>query len=143
MVEQYLLKIGMHCGTVKNFNSSILDDVRRNDYQHWYFLTPLKSKDNGHGLKEVTINMAYPFLAERNDISEEEVIKRLKALEFQTELLKVLRKNVIVSSHTISVIPFWGNEKGAERNERQDFGQTRVHLINASLIVLYRDNYFN
>lgn len=145
MIENFLLQIGMHCGTVKNFNSSILEDVRRNDFQHWYFLTPIKCTDKANGLKECTVQMAYPFLCANNEISEEAAIQRISDLvpEYEAELLKVLRQKVIAPSYTFSVIPFWANEKASERNERKDFAQTRVHIISGSVTIRFRENWFN
>lgn len=145
MVENYLLQIGMKCGTVKKFNNTILMDMENNDCQHWYFLTPIKIFDKGNGLKECTIQMAYPFLNEENDISEQAVIERLSPLMdgYQTDLLKILRKMLIIPSFTFSVIPFWANEKTAERNELKDFGSNRIHIINAVLTVKYRESWFN
>jgi hypothetical protein len=144
MIEQFLINIGMRCGTVKNFNNSVMEDVRVKDFQHWYFATPFKVTDSGSGLKECTINMAYPFLAANGEISEQAAIERISPLvpEYEAELLKVLRSKVIVSSFTLSVIPFWANEKG-ERNDRKDFATTRIHIINASLVIRYRERWFN
>ena len=144
MVENYLLQIGMRCGTVKNFNNSILRDMENNDGQHWYFLTPIKAFDKGNGLKECTVNMAYPFLNEETDTSEQIVIERLSPLMdgHQTDLLKILRKMLIVPSFTFSVVPFWANEKTSERNELKDFGSNRIHIINASIKILYRETWF-
>ena len=144
MIENYLLKIGMRCGTVKNFNNTVSDDIRRKDGQHWYFLTPIKISDKGTGLKECTVNMAYPFLSEQADLTEQDVIKRLspKIKEYEESLLNTLRKMVIVPSFTFSVIPFWANEKG-ERLERKDSGNNRIHIINASLTIKYREHWFN
>ena len=144
MVENYLLQIGMRCGTVKKFNNTILTDMENNDGQHWYFLTPVKSFDKGNGLKECTIQIAYPFLNEETDTSEQIVIERLSPLmdDYQTDLIKILRKMLIVPSFTFSVIPFWANEKTSERNELKDFGNNRIHIINASIKILYRETWF-
>jgi len=144
MLEQFLIEIGMKCGTVKNFNNAVMEDVRRSDFQHWYFATPFKTTDSGNGLKECTVNMAYPFLAVNGEISEQSAIKRISHLvpDFEAELLKALRVKVIVASHILSIIPFWANEKG-ERNDRKDFAQTRIHIINASLTIRYRESYFD
>jgi len=143
MVENFLLSIGMRCGTVKNFNNVIMEDLRMKDDQHWYFLTPIKSTDKATGLKECTVNLAYPFIAENTDISEQVVIERLSPLlsDYERDLLKILRKVVIVPSFTLSVIPFWANEKG-ERTERKDFGQGRIHIISANLTIRYRETWF-
>ncbi len=146
MVENYLLQIGMKCGTVKNFNSSIQDDLRLGSGKHWYFLTPIKATEKGTGLKEATISMAFPFVAERGDVSEQVVIERLSKImpEYETELLTALRKDrrLIVPSYTFTIIPFWANEKASERNERKDFA-TRIHIINAAIVVKYREYKLN
>ena len=144
MIEKFLLNIGMRCGTVKNFNSVVLEDVRLKDDQHWYFLTPIKSTDKASGLKECTVNLAFPFMSEKYDISEQVVIERISALmpSYESDLLAILRKVVIVPSFTFSVVPFWAYEKGTERTERKDFGQIRIHIINASLTIRYRESWF-
>lgn len=143
MIERFLLDIGMHCGTVKNFSVAIAEDVRKKNFQHWYFLTPVKLSDSGNGLKECTVQMAFPFLAENGEITEEAAIKRLTDLipDYERELLKALRKMVIVPSHTISVIPFWANEQG-QRNDRKDFAAFRIHIINASVTIKFRETWF-
>lgn len=134
----------MRCGSVKNFNASILEDMRLSKSQHWYFATPFKVAEKSGGLKECTVNMALPFIAERGDITEQSVIEKLSPIvpELEKELLKVLRKKLIVPAHTIAVIPFWANEKGSERVERKDFGTVRIHIINVSATILYRDSWF-
>ena len=150
MIENYLIQIGFNCGTVKNFNNEILEDQRKKDSNHWYFLTPIKSTDSGNGLKEAKINMAYPFeVFEKTDVSEKEVIKRLSVnlKEYETELLKRLRQDrrliVPPSMFTISFIPFWANEKSSERMNRVDFGSNRIHIINVSLTIRYREEWLN
>jgi hypothetical protein len=80
MIEKFLLDIGMRCGTVKNFSIAIADDLRKGDGQHWYFLTPIKVTDGGNGLKTCTVNLAYPFISERGDITEQDVFNRLYSL---------------------------------------------------------------
>lgn len=145
MLENFLLQIGMKCGTVKNFNSTIANDMRLNAKQHWYFLTPIKTKESGSLLKVATIQIAFPFLAIKEDISEADVIKRLTPLvpEYQNSLIANLRKMLIVPECTFSIIPFWANEKGTERNERKDFGNSTIHIINAQVTVKYRASWFN
>jgi len=142
MLEGYLLKIGMKCGTVKNFSVVISDDMRRKDGQHWYFLTPVKISDKGNGLKECTVNIAFPFISIQGDISEQAVIERISPLlsGYEVELLKILRKTVIVPSFKFSVIPFWANESG-QRNERKDFSENRIHIISANIIINYREHW--
>jgi hypothetical protein len=147
MVEKYLLDIGMRCGSVKNFNASILEDMRLSKSQHWYFATPFKVTDKGGGLKECTVNMAYPFLAVNGEISEQEAIKRISPLipEYEAALLKALRKGcsrLIVIPSQFYPVALWANEKGAERVDRKDFGAVRIHIISASLTIRYRDSWF-
>ena len=142
MIENYLIQIGMRGGSVKNFGLAIVEDSKKFDNQHWYFLTPIKVKDNGNGLKEATINLAYPFEVERDDVSEVEVLERLSGymIDYETELLKQLRKILIVPSLTLSVVPFWANEKG-ERVERKNFAQAAVHILSATATVKYREHW--
>jgi hypothetical protein len=143
MIEKFLLDIGMRCGTVKNFSVAIADDLRKGDGQHWYFLTPIKVTDGGNGLKTCTVNLAYPFISERGDVTEQDVFNRLYSLStpYQIELINQLRKNVIVPSFTFSIVPFWANDKG-ERTERKDFGGARIHILNAVVNVNYRLDWF-
>lgn len=134
----------MRCGTVKNFNNVIIDDMRKNDGQHWYFLTPIKISEKTAQMKEATIQIAFPFIATNSDISEQIVIERLAPLmpRFENALLKKIRKTLLVPSFTFSNITFWANEKG-ERDSRKDFGQTRIHILNAQIVVKYRYSWFN
>lgn len=144
MVESYLLAIGMRCGTVKNFSNTIVEDMRTNSKQHWYFLTPIKSVDKGSLLKEATIQFAFPFVAIPTDISERDVLKRLEKIigGYEHSLLIQLKKMLLVQSVTFSIIPFWANEKG-ERIERKNLGQSSIHILNAQITVRYRDSWFD
>ena len=144
MIENYLIKLGMRCGTVKNFNNEVLDDVRRKDYQHWYFKTPIKSVERGGQLKEAVLDLAFPFLAERNDLTEKDVLSRLNdcSITMQADLIAELRKRIIVPQFTFILIPFWANEKASERNELKDFGNNRIHILNAQLTVQFREHWF-
>lgn len=144
MIANYLIALGMRCGTVKNFNTAVLDDARKKDYQHWYFKTPIKATEKGGELKECVLDLAFPFIATKDDYSERDVIQRLtptmKAM--QEELVFELRKRVIVTQFTFTIIPFWANEKTAERIERKDFANIRLHILNAQLTVQYREHWF-
>jgi len=144
MIEKLLIGLGIKCGTVKNFNTAILEAARQNKLQSWYFLTPIKNKDNGSGYMEATINFAYPILSNIQDIDEASVLKRISIFDgdLKMELLNTLKKYVNVPTSTFSIIPFWANEKG-ERIERKDFGNIRVHIINGILTVKYRESWFN
>jgi hypothetical protein len=145
MIEDILLKMGLKCGTVKNFSSTISEDIRKGDKQHWYFLTPLKTTETTSRLKEVTIKMAFPFLANREDISEAIVYKRLTPFlaTYEKELLLHLRKKFkIVIVNEFYPIAFWANEKG-ERTDRKILGVESVHIIQASLTIKYRESSIN
>lgn len=135
----------MKCGTVKNFSAMIENDMRQNSKQHWYFLTPIKISEKNGLIKEATVQMAFPFIATKDDISEASVLKRLtpKVAAYQDSLILNLRRMLIVppSSVVFSIIPFWANEKG-ERTERKDLGKSRVHIINAQITVKYREHWF-
>lgn len=141
MLENYLISIGLRCGTVKNFNTTILTDSRRKDNQHWYFLTPIKASDKGGELKEAVVTMAFPFVAQSTDTSDAEVIKRISPLIYSMKnaLLCRLRKTVIVPTEEFKVIPFWANDGSGERNDRKDFAQNKVHIIQAKITINYRD----
>lgn len=150
MIEDYLIKIGFNCGTIKNLNNEILEAQKQRIYQSWYFLTPIKSTDTGNGLKEAKISMAYPFMVdEKLDTSEKKVIERLSLdlLAYETDLLKRLRQDrrliVPPAMFTISFVPFWANEKTAERMNRVDFGSNKIHAIIASLTIKYRESWIN
>jgi hypothetical protein len=144
MIEDLLIGLGLKCGTVKNFNTIIMDASRQNQLQMWYFLTPIKGKDNGSGYMEATINLAFPILAVQGDINEISALSRISEIEktVKPELINLLKKWMNVPSSTFSIIPFWSNEKG-ERNELKDFGNVRIHIINAVLTVKYRETWFN
>jgi hypothetical protein len=131
----------MRCGTVRNFNASILKDAKRGDFNHWYFKTPVKSTDKGGHLREATIDLAFPFIAKKEDDLEAEIIERLTPImiEMQDELLATLNRTILTPNFNFSIIPFWANEKGSERNERKDFANTRVHIINAVITVNFRN----
>lgn len=143
MIEKFLLDIGMNCGTVKNFSTAISEDVRKNDFQHWYFLTPIKVSDKGNGLKECGVQMAFPFLATNGEIEERQAIERITPMlpDYERELLNRLRQMVIVPNYTISIFPFWANEKG-ERVERKNFAGQMIHIINASVTIRFRESWF-
>lgn len=143
MLENYLIQIGLRCGTVKNFNTTIVNDMRKKDVQHWYFLTPIKAGDKGGLLKEAVVTMALPFLAHNGETTEADVLKRISPLveNVKNTLLCKLRKTVIVPTFEFSIKPFWANETGNERTDRKDFAQTRVHIIQAKLTINYRDNW--
>lgn len=141
MIEDILLKMGLKCGTVKNFSNTISDDIRKGDQQHWYFLTPIKTTETTSQLKECTVKMAFPFLANREDLSEALVYKRLTPFlaTYEKELLKQLRKTFkIVTVTEFYPIAFWANEKG-ERSDRKVLGVESVHIFQASVTIKYRD----
>lgn len=141
MIENILLKMGLKCGTVKNFSNTISDDVRKAERQHWYFLTPIKTTETPSQLKEATIKLAFPFLANRDDLTEAVVYKRLTPFlaTYENELLTQLRKQFkIVTVTEFYPIAFWANEKG-ERSDRKVLGVESVHIFSASVTIKYRD----
>jgi hypothetical protein len=141
MLENYLVQIGMKCGTVKNFNSVILADIDK-DEQSWYFKTPIQTSDDGSGLKTATVKIAYPFIAGPNDTAEDEVIERLSAWmqSYEASIIRILRRRLIVPTFKWAVIPFWSNSQ-TERTERTNFGNTKVHIISAEFTVKYRSHW--
>lgn len=148
MIEKLLIDAGFGCGTVKNFNAVILDAQRTNDSQRWYFLTPLKVKDNGSGYKEVSINFAFPIVAELDDIEEKAVLSRLANYESEcrSDLLKFLRKyfkgtriSILAKDH--SLIAFWSTN-AVERLKLTDFANNRIHLLNLTVTLKYRETWF-
>ncbi len=144
MIETFLLNSGLKCGSLKNFNTQILEDARRGFANHWYFLTPLKAVDKGgNGFKEVVINFAYPINAIQTDLSEEDAISRISELKdsYEIELIKFLQRTVQVPSYEFKVIPFWSNDK-APRAERTDFANVKIHILNAVLTIRYRETWF-
>ena len=143
MIEKLLIDAGFGCGTVKNFNAVILDAQRTNDSQRWYFLTPLKVKDNGSGYKEVSVNFAFPIVASLDDIEEKAVLSRLANYEseYGNDLLKFLRKYFNVLNPTYSVIPFWSTN-AVERLKLTDFANNRIHLLNLTVTLKYRETWF-
>lgn len=143
MIEKLLIDAGFGCGSVKNFNAVILDAQRTNDSQRWYFLTPLKVKDNGSGYKEVSVNFAFPIVASLDDAEEKAVLSRLANYEseYGNDLLKFLRKYFNVLSPTYSVIPFWSTN-AVERLKLTDFANNRIHLLNLTVTLKYRETWF-
>lgn len=143
MIEKLLIDAGFGCGTVKNFNAVILDAQRTDSSQRWYFLTPLKVKDNGSGYKEVSVNFAFPIVASLDDIEEKSVLSRLANYEseYGNDLLKFLRKYFNVLSPTYSVIPFWSTT-AVERLKLTDFANNRIHLLNLTVTLKYRESWF-
>lgn len=143
MIEKLLIDAGFGCGTVKNFNAVILDAQRTNDSQRWYFLTPLKVKDNGSGYKEVSINFAFPIVAALDDIEEKAVLSRLANYEseYGNYLLNFLRKYFNVLAPTYSIIPFWSTT-AVERLKLTDFANNRIHLLNLTVTLKYRETWF-
>ena len=144
MIEKFLIDSGCKCGTKKNFDTQITDDVRTNSFQHWYFLTPLKVSDKGGQLKEVTVNFAYPFLSEKEDISEQDVLSRLSLIksEYEDGLVNFIKKWFIIQNFTFSIIAFYGGGK-EERTELTNFGNNQIHLLNAVITFRYRENWLN
>lgn len=144
MIEKILTDIGLKCGTVKNLNTVILEALRIGDSQSWYFLTPLKVKDNGSGLKEVTFNLVFPILSVQDDISEQAALSRISLFEssYEESLIKFLSKYFLIPSFTFAVVPFWSKDSN-ERTERKDFANSKVHLISGNITLKYRENWFN
>lgn len=143
MIENFLIRSGFGCGTVKNFNTEIIKNMKLKNTDKWYFKTPLKI--SGVGLKTVTIDMAFPFQPEKDEMEEKEAITRLSPdLQcYEDSLIFFFRKNnLIVSDASFSFIPFWANESGT-RNERKDFAQLRIHILNAVVTLKYRETWFN
>lgn len=140
MIESYLIESGLGCGTVKNFQTEILKNVKLGITDRWYFKTPIKVSSSG--LKTAVIDFAFPFLAKQTDIDEKTVLSRLEILreDHENDLLRFLRTHKFIvppDNANFSIIPFWAAEKG-ERNERKDFQGIRVHILNAVLTVKYR-----
>jgi len=144
MIEQLLINSGLKCGSLKNFNTQILEDQRRATSNHWYFLTPIKVKDNGSGYKEATINFGFPLNVAKDEVDESKALLRISEIktDYEKDLIKFLRTLFQVPSYEFSVHIFWANEKG-ERTERKDIGNVRIHLLNGRVTVKYRDSWFN
>jgi hypothetical protein len=144
MIEDLLIGLGLNCGTSKNFNTKIVEAVRRDALQMWYFKTPIRNKDNSSGYMEAQINLFFPVLAVASDISESVAITRLSDIqkEVTPQLIAMLKKFVNIPAATHTVVPFWSNNLN-ERDERKDFANVRVHLIHLSLTVKYRESWFN
>jgi len=144
MIEKFLIDSGLKCGTLKNFNTQILEDARRGNSNHWYFLTPLKVVDKGgNGYKEVVINLAFPINAIQFDLTEQDAINRISEVKdsYENELIKFLQRTVQIPSYDFKVIPFWSNDK-APRTERTDFANVKIHILNAVLTIRYRESWF-
>ncbi len=141
MIEKYLINAGLGCGSVKNFNNEILKNVKLGISDRWYFKTPIKV--SGTGLRTAVVDLAFPFIAKMDDVDEKTVIDRIELTRksYEDDLLRFLRSlKFIVPPDTanFSVIPFWATE-GGQRNDRKDFGQLRIHILNANITVKYRN----
>lgn len=144
MIENFLIKIGMGCGTTANFSTVISERMRIGDGQRWYFRTPVKV--SGSGLKSAVLDMAYPFLAIATDINEKTAIERIELVRknYEDDLLLMLRSYKFIvptDSANFYVIPNWVKDANP-RDSRRDFVQ-RIHIINASITVKYRESWFN
>lgn len=145
MIEKYLIDLGLGCGTVKNFNNVVVENMRNKIAPRWYFKTPVKI--SGSGLKSAVVNLAYPFHAMPTEVDESTAMVRLEAVRknYEDDLLFILRKHKLIvppDSANFIVIPFWATETG-ERNERKDFAQLRIHIISATITIKYRESWFN
>lgn len=146
MIEDYLIKSGVKCGTRSNFKDEVLKSMRLFLGSRWYFRTPVKI--SGAGLKTASLDMAFPFIAKKDDAmtNEAAVISRLEVdrLAFEQDLVQQLRKGkFIVPPDTVSttIIPFWAGDAGY-RDELEDFDGLRIHIFNTALTVKYRDSWF-
>ena len=142
-MEEFLLAIGMQCGSVKNFSNLIIENMRTNAKQSWYFLTPIKSTGKVGGLKEATVSLAFPILTNRDDISEAAAYRRLTPMlkSHEAELLKALRQRVIAQTVEFFPITFWANSDG-QRTDRKNLSGAMVHILSAKIKITYRDSYF-
>jgi len=143
MIENYLIEAGLGCGTKNNFKDEVLKSMKLHLESRWYFRTPVKV--SGNGLKTATLDMAFPFLALRNDTKDNEglVLSRLELTrkEYEDDLIYFLRKNKFIvppDSANFSIIPFWAGEAGY-REELEDFNGIRIHILNAVVTVKYRN----
>lgn len=128
MIESYLIECGLGCGTVKNFNTEILKNVKLGISDRWYFKTPMKVSSNG--LKSAVLDLAFPFLAKQTDVDEKTVLTRLEILrkDYENDLIHFLRKHKFIvppDSANFSIIPFWATET-SPRNDRKDFAQIKI-----------------
>jgi hypothetical protein len=141
MIESFLIESGLGCGTVKNFSTEILKNVKLGVTDRWYFKTPIKVSSNG--LRTAVVDMAFPFLAKQTDVDEKTVLSRLELLrkDYEDDLLYFLRSHKFIvppDTANFSIIPFWATETGP-RNDRKDFAGIRVHILNAVITVKYRN----
>lgn len=141
MIESFLIESGLGCGTVKNFSTEILKNVKLGVTDRWYFKTPIKV--SGNGLKTAVIDMAFPFIANQGDVDEKSALSRLEMVRkgYEDDLLHFLRKNKFIApvdNANFSIIPFWATEAG-QRNDRKDFAGIRVHILNAVITIKYRN----
>ena len=141
MIENYLIESGLGCGTVKNFQTEILKNVKLGKTDRWYFKTPVKV--SGNGLKTATLDLAFPFLCKQTDVDEKTVLSRLEILRkgYEDGLMFFFRSNKFIvppDTANFSIIPFWATET-TPRSERKDFAGIRIHILNAVIVVKYRN----
>lgn len=142
MIEKFLIDRGLGCGTVQNFSTEILKNTKHGKTDRWYFKTPVKL--SGNGLRSATLDMAFPFKKRETDIDEKTALSRLEILRksYEDDLIAFLRQFFIVPPATanFSLIPFWANEAGY-RDERKNFAGVCIHILNANIIVKYRESW--
>lgn len=143
MIESYLIAGGLGCGTKDNFKDTVLEAMKLHLDSKWYFRTPVKV--SGNGLKTATLDLAFPFLALINDspTNEQAVLSRLELTrkEYEDDLIYFLRSNSFIvppDSANFSIIPFWFGEPGY-RDGVEDFNGIRLHILNAVVVVKYRN----
>lgn len=140
MIESYLIQAGLGCGSKKNFPIELIKNISLGIPDRWYFLTPVKV--SGNGLKSATLNMAFPFRARLNEVTEKQALDRIELVrqDYENDLMRFIRSlKLIVPPDTanFSIIPFFAVETG-ERTERKDL-PIRVHILNAVVTVKYRN----
>jgi hypothetical protein len=139
MIESYLINAGLGCGSKKNFPIELIKNISLGISDRWYFLTPVRV--SGNGLKSATLNMAFPFRAKLDEVTEKQALDRIELVrqDYEDDLMRFLRSlKFIVPPDTanFSIIPFFATETG-ERTERKDL-PIRVHILNAVVTVKYR-----
>lgn len=144
MIERMLIDSGCKCGTKKNLSTQISTDLKNGSGQHWYFLTPLKIKESTNGVMSTVINMGFPFIAKKDEQSEEDVLKRIDSVsnEYKNGLKKFFSKWCIKCEIEFSNTPFYGGGSG-ERSELTNFGNNKIHLLNVIAKIDYRESKIN
>lgn len=142
MIENYLLQNDFGCGSVKNFNTEIISRLEHDKVNRWYFSTPIRTSVNG-GLAECTLHLAFPFNAKKDETMESGVYASTTetAQKKYFDICKFFEQKFLVPKKAVTFVPFWSVSDSEKRTERNDFGNSRVHVLAVDLTLRYKESW--